>query len=85
MYNSYLSIYNIYTVALWSILFQVIATDGGAPPKSATASVALTVQDVNDNDPRFDPNQYEANLAEDEPPGTPVVTVIASDPDEDSR
>lgn len=65
--------------------FQVVATDGGAPPRSASSSVVITVQDVNDNDPNFQPNFYEASIAEDQPPGTPVVTVTATDPDEDSR
>lgn len=65
--------------------FQVVATDGGVPPRSASSSVVITVQDVNDNDPSFMPNFYEASIAEDQPPGTPVVTVTATDPDEDSR
>ncbi|KAJ2938245.1 hypothetical protein O0L34_g17587 [Tuta absoluta] len=64
---------------------QVTATDGGTPPKSATASVVVVVQDVNDNDPVFSPAQYEVELAEDEPPGTPVVTVTATDADEDNK
>ncbi|XP_026328508.1 protocadherin-like wing polarity protein stan isoform X2 [Hyposmocoma kahamanoa] len=64
---------------------QVTATDGGTPPRSATASVVLVIQDVNDNDPVFSPPQYEVELAEDEPPGTPVVTVTATDADEDNR
>ncbi|KAG7299928.1 hypothetical protein JYU34_016953 [Plutella xylostella] len=66
-------------------LLQVTATDGGTPPKSATASVTVVIQDVNDNDPSFQPPQYEVELAEDEPPGTPVVTVTATDADEDNR
>lgn len=61
------------------------ATDGGSPSRSASASVVVVVQDVNDNDPVFTPPQYEVELAEDEPPGTPVVTVTASDADEDNR
>lgn len=65
--------------------FQVIAIDGGIPPKSASTSVVVTIQDVNDNDPTFSPKYYEANIAEDQPPGTPVTTVTATDPDEDSR
>ncbi|KAJ8866707.1 hypothetical protein PR048_032568 [Dryococelus australis] len=65
--------------------FVVVATDGGKPPKSATASVIITIQDVNDNDPVFEPNIYEAVVAEDDPPGTPVVSVTASDKDENSR
>ncbi|OWR45133.1 cadherin [Danaus plexippus plexippus] len=64
---------------------QVTATDGGSPSRSASASVVVVVQDVNDNDPVFTPPQYEVELAEDEPPGTPVVTVTASDADEDNR
>lgn len=65
--------------------FQVIAKDGGVPPKSTSSSVVITVQDVNDNDPTFNPKYYEANIGEDQPPGTPVTTVTATDPDEDSR
>ncbi|XP_054089368.1 protocadherin-like wing polarity protein stan isoform X2 [Zeugodacus cucurbitae] len=65
--------------------FQVVAKDGGVPPKSASSTVVITVQDVNDNDPTFNPKYYEANVGEDQPPGTPVVTVTATDPDEDSR
>lgn len=65
--------------------FQVVAVDGGIPPKSASSSVIITVQDVNDNDPTFRPKYYEAAVGEDQSPGTPVITVIATDPDEDSR
>lgn len=49
--------------------FQVIASDGGVPPRSASSSVVITIQDVNDNDPTFSPNFYEASMAEDQPPG----------------
>lgn len=48
---------------------QVIANDQGVPPQSASASVVITVQDVNDNDPVFEPKLYEAVIAEDDPPG----------------
>ncbi|KAL3270161.1 hypothetical protein HHI36_009218 [Cryptolaemus montrouzieri] len=66
-------------------MFQVFATDQGKPPQSASASVIITVQDVNDNDPSFEPKIYEAVVAEDDPPGTPVTTVTATDADEDTR
>ncbi|XP_072387451.1 protocadherin-like wing polarity protein stan isoform X2 [Diabrotica undecimpunctata] len=66
-------------------MFQVIANDQGVPPQSASASVVITVQDVNDNDPVFEPKIYESVVAEDDSPGTPVATVTATDPDEDSR
>lgn len=65
--------------------FQVVAMDGGAPPKSGSTTIQITVQDVNDNNPIFVPKYYEAIISEDQKPGTPVVTVTASDPDEDSR
>ncbi|KAK7789529.1 hypothetical protein R5R35_000833 [Gryllus longicercus] len=65
--------------------FQVIAQDGGTPSKSATASVVITVQDVNDNDPVFEPKLYEAVVSEDDPPGTPVASVTATDRDENPR
>ncbi|CAH1153853.1 unnamed protein product [Phaedon cochleariae] len=66
-------------------MFQVIASDQGVPPQSASASVVISVQDVNDNDPVFEPKNYESVIAEDDTPGTPVATVTAVDPDEDSR
>ncbi|CAB3374160.1 Hypothetical predicted protein [Cloeon dipterum] len=65
--------------------FQVIATDNGWPQKSATASVIISVQDVNDNDPVFDPRIYEISVAEDAPPGMPVATLTAMDRDENPR
>nr|XP_018907159.1 PREDICTED: protocadherin-like wing polarity protein stan isoform X2 [Bemisia tabaci] len=65
--------------------FQVLATDHGSPQKTATASVVFLVQDVNDNDPTFNPKQYEAVVGEDDPPGTPVTSVSATDPDENPR
>jgi cadherin EGF LAG seven-pass G-type receptor 1 len=68
-----------------SCKLQVLAVDGGKPPKSATANVVITVQDVNDNDPVFEPKLYEAVVSEDDPPGTPVASVTATDRDENPR
>lgn len=50
----------------------MIASDQGVPPQSASASVIITVQDVNDNDPVFEPKNYESVVAEDDPPGIVV-------------
>lgn len=47
----------------------MVATDQGSPPQSASASVVVSVQDVNDNDPVFEPKVYEAVVSEDDPPG----------------
>ncbi|XP_043190636.1 protocadherin-like wing polarity protein stan isoform X2 [Amphibalanus amphitrite] len=65
--------------------FQVVATDGGTPPLSASAGVLITIQDQNDNDPVFDPKVYETSLSETAPPGTRVIELEAHDPDEASR
>nr|XP_022918571.1 protocadherin-like wing polarity protein stan isoform X2 [Onthophagus taurus] len=66
-------------------MFHVIATDQGVPPQSATANVIIIVQDINDNNPVFEPKIYEAVVAEDDTPGKPVASVIATDADEDAR
>lgn len=65
--------------------FQVVAKDRGSPSRSSTTSVIIRVQDINDNDPVFDPKVYEASVSEIDPPGTPVVAVTASDRDEEPR
>ena len=65
--------------------FQILAVDGGIPPKSGQTTIQISVQDVNDNNPIFNPKYYEAVISEDQKPGTPVTTVTATDPDEDSR
>ncbi|XP_024946918.1 protocadherin-like wing polarity protein stan isoform X2 [Cephus cinctus] len=65
--------------------FTTIASDSGDPPRSASATVILTVTDINDNDPYFDPKDYETVVPEDVAPGTPVASVTATDPDEDAR
>ncbi|KAL1116918.1 hypothetical protein AAG570_005387, partial [Ranatra chinensis] len=65
--------------------FEVLAVDKGTPAKTGTTTVSIVVQDTNDNDPQFSPKEYSANLAEDVLPGTSVVTLHATDPDENPR
>lgn len=65
--------------------FTVIASDAGDPPRSSSATVILTVTDVNDNDPYFEPKTYEVVVSENDLPGTAVTTVVATDSDEDAR
>uniref|UniRef100_G3NQI9 Cadherin, EGF LAG seven-pass G-type receptor 3 n=1 Tax=Gasterosteus aculeatus aculeatus TaxID=481459 RepID=G3NQI9_GASAC len=64
--------------------FGVEARDYGMPPLSATASVTITVMDVNDNRPEFLQKEYYARLNEDASVGTSVVTVTAVDRDVNS-
>ncbi|XP_036606368.1 protocadherin alpha-C2-like isoform X5 [Trichosurus vulpecula] len=61
------------------------AVDGGNPPRSGTAQIVVNVLDTNDNSPAFDQSTYRVQLREDSPPGTLVVKLNASDPDEGSN
>ncbi|TRY66866.1 hypothetical protein DNTS_033032, partial [Danionella cerebrum] len=64
--------------------FGVEARDYGSPPLSATASVTITVMDVNDNRPEFLQKEYYVRLNEDAAVGTSVVSVTAVDRDVNS-
>nr|XP_021336971.1 protocadherin Fat 4 [Danio rerio] len=64
-----------------SYLLYIRATDSGAPPLHSVCKVNITLKDVNDNSPVFYPMQYFANIKENEPSGSSVTTVTASDPD----
>lgn len=59
--------------------FQVTARDG---KNSGRATVNVKVKDINDNDPKFEKQSYEAEIYEQGPPGTFVLELSASDPDE---
>ncbi|KFQ59364.1 Protocadherin alpha-C2, partial [Pelecanus crispus] len=70
-----------------SALQQLVLTavDGGDPPKSGTAQISVRVMDTNDNPPAFDRSTYTVSLLENALPGTLVVKLNASDPDEGSN
>uniref|UniRef100_A0A5F8GI98 Cadherin EGF LAG seven-pass G-type receptor 3 n=1 Tax=Monodelphis domestica TaxID=13616 RepID=A0A5F8GI98_MONDO len=61
--------------------FGVEAVDHGSPPLSASASVTITVMDVNDNRPEFTQKEYHLRLNEDAAVGTSVLSVTAVDRD----
>ncbi|XP_032892988.1 cadherin EGF LAG seven-pass G-type receptor 3 isoform X1 [Amblyraja radiata] len=61
--------------------FGVEARDHGSPSLSASASVTITVMDVNDNRPEFTQKEYFIRLNEDATVGTSVLTVTAVDRD----
>ncbi|KAI4499170.1 hypothetical protein M0802_005753 [Mischocyttarus mexicanus] len=67
------------SIAEYRIL--VIAKDQGTPPQSSTATVLLTLEDVNDNPPVFYPWRYLMSVQESAPVGTSVGKVIATDAD----
>ncbi|XP_076811022.1 protocadherin-16-like isoform X2 [Clavelina lepadiformis] len=58
------------------------ATDFGSPPQTAITSFTLTIEDVNDNPPRFEEEFYEFSLKEDVYLGTFVAQLQANDIDE---
>ena len=59
----------------------VIAKDQGTPPQSSTATVVLTLEDVNDNPPVFYPSRYLMPIPEDTEPGSRIGRVTATDAD----
>ena len=54
--------------------FVVVAQDGGSPVLNGTARVEVTLQNVNDNPPRFSQSVYNAYVTEDAGPGELVTT-----------
>ncbi|XP_075424269.1 protocadherin-7 isoform X6 [Ascaphus truei] len=55
--------------------------DGGEPPRSSQSILRVLITDVNDNSPRFEKSVYEADLAENSAPGTPILQLRATDAD----
>uniref|UniRef100_A0A3Q1ASY8 Protocadherin Fat 4 n=1 Tax=Amphiprion ocellaris TaxID=80972 RepID=A0A3Q1ASY8_AMPOC len=64
-----------------SYLLHIQAADAGSPPLHSVGKVNITLWDINDNRPVFYPVQYFANVKENEPSGSYVTTVSATDPD----
>lgn len=62
--------------------FTVVADDSGVPQLSTTAKVTVTVINVNDQDPKFEKEFYNASVKENSPAGTHVTVVKATDGDE---
>ena len=61
----------------------VVAIDDGEVPLTLTgsATVLITVGDLNDNPPQFNETSYEASVVENELSGTLVISVLANDTD----
>ncbi|XP_070693511.1 protocadherin beta-15 [Pempheris klunzingeri] len=63
----------------------VTATDAGSPSLSSVKVLTIVVNDINDNTPTFTQSQYTANILENQPVGTFVMTVKAEDLDDGSN
>ncbi|ESO89234.1 hypothetical protein LOTGIDRAFT_106548, partial [Lottia gigantea] len=59
----------------------VAAIDSGPTPRTGTVLVTVNVLDINDNNPNFNPVNYEVSIPESSSI-TPIVTVSAKDMDE---
>ncbi|XP_036878879.1 protocadherin-8 isoform X2 [Manis javanica] len=62
---------------------ELVAQDGGRPPRSATTALSVRVLDANDHSPAFPQGAVaEVELAEDAPVGSLLLDLDAADPDE---
>lgn len=64
------------------ITFRVLAVDGGNPQQTGTATVVLTITDINDNAPSFNRSRIEMMVRENRDPLTKVGQLNAVDLDE---
>lgn len=53
----------------------VMAKDNGIPTHSSTATVLVTIHDINDNEPIFDQSFYNATVSEKDPKGRCILKV----------
>ena len=67
------------TVTEYSL--EVLATDSGEPPLTASADVLISVVNLNDEPPIFTQNQYTGSVSDDSIAGTFILTVSATDAD----
>ncbi|KAK6041705.1 cadherin domain protein [Cooperia oncophora] len=65
-------------------VIEVRATDHGTPPREGAANVTIKVLDKNDNAPMFERPQYDARVMETAPVGSAVISVSATDPDDEA-
>ncbi|KAJ8953096.1 hypothetical protein NQ318_013438 [Aromia moschata] len=59
----------------------VTAQDQGTPSMHSSCNMTISVEDQNDNDPKFDLSSYSTTILEDVPIDTSVLKVHASDAD----
>ncbi|KAH3880472.1 hypothetical protein DPMN_004386, partial [Dreissena polymorpha] len=64
-------------------VFVVRATDSGTNRLSSTVTVSVTISDFNDNLPTFNKALYTANVLENDPVGTSILTMVLQDEDID--
>lgn len=65
-----------------SYSLEVVVQDHGSPSLSSTATVEISVLDVNDNSPKFGSSSYTVDVSEDAAVGFVVLDATATDVDE---
>ncbi|XP_034959274.2 protocadherin gamma-B5 isoform X16 [Zootoca vivipara] len=63
----------------------VTATDKGNPPLSTYKTITLQISDINDNCPAFEKPYYTVYVPENNPSGSSIFRIKASDPDVDQN
>nr|XP_033948836.1 protocadherin alpha-3-like [Pseudochaenichthys georgianus] len=64
------------------VYLTLTALDGGKPARSGTLKIVMHVMDINDNAPIFSKPLYKAQVTENAPFQTSILTVTATDLDE---
>ncbi|XP_039181766.1 protocadherin alpha-1-like [Crotalus tigris] len=81
---------NYYSLTVGAVLdreqvaeYRMVVTveDQGVPPLSSSISLLVPISDINDNAPAFTQPSYTVFVKENNPPGSHIFTVSASDPD----
>ena len=70
-----------YETADKMFVFEVVATDSAISPKSSTSTVSISVSDINDNEPKCDPNLQTMLMPEDAVSGTNIAELTCTDSD----
>ncbi|XP_069129915.1 protocadherin gamma-C4-like [Argopecten irradians] len=65
-----------------TIKFEVLAIDQGQPALTGTATVTLTIKDINDEPPMFNKPVFTFDISENKHAGTNVAQIVATDRDE---
>ena len=61
------------------IEFQLLACETHtAEKRNSTVTITVSIEDENDNSPRFNASSYDVSIKENEPTGTTVTTVHVS-------
>ncbi|PIK59217.1 hypothetical protein BSL78_03856 [Apostichopus japonicus] len=63
---------------------NIIISDGGNPERTTTVVSVITIMDLNDTPPSFGQGYYNISVSEDFDTKNPVITLSATDPDENT-